>query len=213
MKFNYTKGYDHYGAQLGRTGPLQQADSVTRINIEQVPIHEGYDPGGAYWGGGEPLFVAWGDGDDEEQVAFLRAADWNEARMKFKEIFPNAEEIPSINEFLTAYIEAALWSTSDDEEADRGEFLDATFGADDLAPETLQKMEDDCRKFLTENQEDIGLDFTKAGHDFWLTRNGHGCGFWDGYWPEEVGERLTKSSKQFGEVYLYVGDDGKIYQG
>jgi len=213
MKFNYTKAYSAAGAQMGRPGSTQQADSVTWINIEQVPIHEGYDPGGAYWGCGEPLFVAWGDGDDEEQVAFIRAANWSEARIRFKEIFPNAEEIPSINEFLTAYIEAALWSTSDDEEADRGEFLDEYFGFEDLAPETLQEMQEDCQKFLTENQEDIGDRQRRAGHDFWLTRNGHGCGFWDGDWPEEVGARLTASSKLFGEVYLYVGDDGKIYQG
>jgi len=209
MKFNYTKAYSTAGAQMGRPDSLQEADSVTRINIEQVPLHEGYDPGGAYWGCGEPLFVAWGDGDDEEQAAFLRAADWNEARMKFKEIFPNAEEIPSINEFLTAYIEATLWSSTDDQDIP----LDYNYGISDLAPETFQKMDEDCARFINENWEDIGLDFTKAGHDFWLTRNGHGCGFWDGDWPKDAGERLTSSSKRFGEVDLYVGDDGKIYQG
>jgi len=123
------------------------------------------------------------------------------------------DKLPGLWILLTAYIEAALWSTSDDEEAGRGEFLDATFGADDLAPETIQQMEEDCSKFLAENQEDIGSRLHDAGHDFWLTRQGHGCGFWDGDWPEEAGERLTSSSKRFGEVDLYVGDDGKIYQG
>jgi len=115
---------------------------------------------------------------------------------------------PGFTVFLDAYITCSLWSTLDDQDQP----LDA-YSIRDLAPETLQEMEEDCSKFLEENQEDIGLDFTKAGHDFWLTRNGHGCGFWDGDWPKDAGERLTSSSKRFGEVDLYVGDDGKIYQG
>jgi hypothetical protein len=53
-------------------------------------------------------------------------------------------------------------------------------------------------------------DSGQGGHDFWLTRNGHGAGFWDGDWPEEVGKRLTEASKKYGEVYLYV-QDGKIF--
>ncbi len=61
------------------------------------------------------------------------------------------------------------------------------------------------------NEEDIGSDDEAAGHDFWLTRNGHGAGFWDGDWPEPAATRLTASSKKYGEFNLYLGDDGKIY--
>jgi hypothetical protein len=50
-----------------------------------------------------------------------------------------------------------------------------------------------------------------AGHDFWLTRNGHGAGFWDGDLSEDVGNALTEAAKKFGECHLYVGDDGQIY--
>jgi hypothetical protein len=50
-----------------------------------------------------------------------------------------------------------------------------------------------------------------GGHDFLLTRNGHGCGFWDGDWPEEAGERLTAAAEKCGEFNLYVGDDGLLY--
>ena len=42
------------------------------------------------------------------------------------------------------------------------------------------------------------------------SREGHGCGFWDGDWPI-TGDILTKASEAYGEMYLYVGDDGKIY--
>ena len=50
-----------------------------------------------------------------------------------------------------------------------------------------------------------------VGHDFWLTRNGHGAGFWDGDYEKEIGIKLTELSQQFGECHAYVGDDNKIY--
>lgn len=40
----------------------------------------------------------------------------------------------------------------------------------------------------------------RAGHDFWLTRNGHGAGFGDGDWPEEAGEKLSEAARSFGGV-------------
>lgn len=30
----------------------------------------------------------------------------------------------------------------------------------------------------------------QAGHDFWLTRNGHGAGFWDGDWKDSDGSEF-----------------------
>ena len=53
-------------------------------------------------------------------------------------------------------------------------------------------------------------DWEHAGHDFWLTRNGHGTGYWDRDMGS-VGARLTEAAKSFGEVYLYLGDDELVY--
>lgn len=50
-----------------------------------------------------------------------------------------------------------------------------------------------------------------AAHDFWLTRNGHGAGFWDGDWIEPAATKLAKAAEAFGESYAYLGDDGLIY--
>ena len=52
-----------------------------------------------------------------------------------------------------------------------------------------------------------------GGHDLWLTRNGHGAGFWDrdDCLPEEARDRLTAAAKKYGEVYLSA-NDGAIYQ-
>lgn len=38
------------------------------------------------------------------------------------------------------------------------------------------------------------------GHDLWLTRQGHGAGFWDGGWPA-IGDALTEVCKRMGEDY------------
>lgn len=115
--------------------------------------------------------------------------------------------------FTASYIEAALWSTNDES----GVPLDRNHSPEDIAPATLEKMIADCEKFQAENAADLATydhpqycSEEMGGHDFWLTRNGHGAGFWDGDWEKAVGERLTKASKAFGEFDLYVGDNGKI---
>lgn len=130
------------------------------------------------------------------------------------------ENIERFDEFTLAYIKCALWSTNDESNEQGGDPLDDNYGPEDIAAETLETMLADCKRFQEENADDIAagedrLDYSTAehaGHDFLLTRNGHGCGFWDGDWPEEVGERLTEASKAFGEFNLYVGDDGILYE-
>ncbi len=110
--------------------------------------------------------------------------------------------------FTKQYIETALWSSTDPDNND--EPLDSNFGLEDIDPKTLKIMKLDCAKFCRKNRTDIDNRNSRAGHDFWLTRNGHGAGFWDGDWPEPAATRLTKASRTFGEFYLYV-EDGKIY--
>ena len=116
----------------------------------------------------------------------------------------------TIDEFTRAYIECALWSSNDETDERGGEPLDKNYTANDLAPETLAQMVEDCRQFQADHVADITVNLERAGHDFWLTRNNHGAGFWDGDWPEEAGERLTAASHIWGEVNLYVSD-GRIY--
>lgn len=106
--------------------------------------------------------------------------------------------------FTRAYIEAALWSSTDDD----GTPLDDAYGVDDIDPATLAQMVDDCKAFQADNWDDIADDLTRAGHDFWLTRNHHGAGFWDGDWPQ--GDKLTEASHAYGSVDLYT-HDGKVW--
>jgi len=112
-----------------------------------------------------------------------------------------------LDTFTRAYIECALWSSMDDDCTP----LDANYSADDIAPDTLQKMADDCAKFQSEN-DIAGYGDDHAGHDFWLTRNRHGCGFWeeDHGTPEQCA-LLDAAAKAFGTFDLYIEDNRQIH--
>ena len=104
----------------------------------------------------------------------------------------------------------------------RGDPLDKNYDAGDIATETRTAMAADCKAFYEAHSAtwagqnlrvDVGPDDDCAGHDFWLNRNGHGCGFWDGDWAEPAASVLSEAAKQFGEFHLCVGDDGQIWGG
>lgn len=136
----------------------------------------------------------------------------------------NAEQI---DEMVTAYIDCALWSSTEDGYWDEAANMfvvqedlpdndaqtwpmDEFFEAENIAPETLAKMTEDCQAFYTANADDLAnMDPQQAGHDYWLTRNGHGAGFWD-RGLGALGERLSAACR-YQDFNLYVGDDGKIY--
>lgn len=109
--------------------------------------------------------------------------------------------------FTMSYIKTALWSSVDD----YGLPMNTYLSVDWFAPETLESIKNDCEKFQRDNAELIGDKVVYAGRDFWLTRNHHGAGFWDGGWEENIGQELTKVSHTYKECNLYVGDDGMIY--
>ena len=120
--------------------------------------------------------------------------------------------------FSLAMFEAALFSSNDESDESGGVPLDQNYGFEDIATPTWNGLIKEAREFQRENADDIAAGTVRgrydpevqAGHDFWLTRNGHGAGFWDGDWPEGAEDRLTDSSRRFGEVNLYV-HRGRIY--
>jgi hypothetical protein len=80
-----------------------------------------------------------------------------------------------MNEFLSSYIETALWSSMDNTNDQGGEPLDKNYSASDLAPETLTRMTTDCEQFqakytIAVNALDyVSGDFeeSRVAHDFW----------------------------------------------
>lgn len=127
-----------------------------------------------------------------------------------------------MDKFTRAYITAALWSSTDESDESGGVPLDENYSPEDIAPQTMETMKADCADFQTANAELLVRWYSeakespeRAGHDFWLTRNRHGAGFWDRWnsgTPQGViGKQLTEASHSYGEVSLYVGDDGQIW--
>lgn len=116
-----------------------------------------------------------------------------------------------LDTFTKAYIEAALWSSTDNADESGGEPLDRNYSASDIHADTMEKIIADCAKFQAEN-DIAGYGDKQAGHDFWLTRNGHGCGFWEeDHGTSEQCAKLDAASKAFGSFDLYIGDDGMIH--
>lgn len=134
--------------------------------------------------------------------------------------------IKTLDAFTLAYIEAALWAghdyrikdeagsfrwpTSPEEEPSNPRPLDQAFDIYDIAPETLEGIRQDCVDFqeanaalLTQASEEISYrDSSHHGHDFFLTRNRHGAGFWDRGYPDPIGSSLTEAAKSYGSWEL-----------
>lgn len=110
---------------------------------------------------------------------------------------------PQVMDMLNGYLEAALW-TEEDELGDSNIESDVSFEA---------KVDSyrDIKNFMNQAGELIdNIDPSQVGHDLWLTRNGHGTGFWDRDLGE-IGDKLSDIALSMGSKSVYVGDDGKIY--
>lgn len=126
----------------------------------------------------------------------------------------------TVEEILEAYFICALWSSTDDNDQP----LDDNYSLDDISQPLKECAFAEINCWLgycnelglvdpfIEHYEDSPryTNEERLGHDFWLTRNGHGAGFWD-RGLGELGQKLTEATKTFGTSDLYIGDDGKIY--
>ena len=135
-----------------------------------------------------------------------------------------------MNPSLEQLVRTLLWSETDNSDESGGQPLDTNYDITDVDEESLaelnkrfQSFVEEAEKALTEKFGDewSSIDDFYTGpacggfyteHDFILTANGHGCGFWEkGDWQDGVGDILTKLAKKRGEINAYVGDDGKVH--
>lgn len=129
-----------------------------------------------------------------------------------------------IKEFIRGYMVAAVWiSTHTENEHDGPVPIDSLNPEPEWSEEALQDIKETCIDFMEANKVDLGL-FVKeisydptqgtpydyAGHDFLLTRNGCGVGYWD-RGLGKLGKRLTEACDACGSQDLEIGDDGKLY--
>ena len=121
----------------------------------------------------------------------------------------------NLERFTKAYIDMLYFvSTGNDEE-------DLPYDIE-LDPDCRLDIEADCRSFwrrfgcyvLVDGACNSGHDpVTHAGADFFLTRNGHGAGFWDGDWSTLYSVILDEGATSYGSAHPYAGDDGIMYIG
>lgn len=134
------------------------------------------------------------------------------------------------SDFIKGYVYALTWTALIvdrelyDETGETG--CDAyAYGYEDLDAEARATVERVCDMFIVANSDLLAeyaeqMDGTdpdgsgwgqQAGYDFWMTREGHGVGFWDRDLGE-LGRKLTDAAHTFGEADIFpvLNDDGTI---
>lgn len=118
--------------------------------------------------------------------------------------------------FVMGYVVAALWT--DEERLPEGS------GIENIAEASLRKAYSDCEAFVANNIDafvaayaiyplrggDGGPVAESAGHDFWLSRNGQGAGYFD-RGLGAAGETLQQAARDACACDLNVGDDHALY--
>jgi hypothetical protein len=190
-------------------------------------LAQAYEAIGGYHG-----FVNFDESPDSRTASEFEA--WPELGVKL-----STEERDA---FTAGYIECALWcgvmTYKHDEDcpchgpSENGDAYDEALcecdpelisdGIDadqsQLTDDARRQLTEDASEFYASNAADLRLstlDMGRAGHDFWLTRNRHGAGFWDeGYRGSkeatEALQRLTEASHTEGDAGLLLGADTKI---
>lgn len=111
-------------------------------------------------------------------------------------------------------VECLLWSSTlmEVEQDPASEYFVAeTENWDDVdypvSPDSVASLQSDLEQFIGLCEADLiasNLSPEQIGHDFILTRNGHGTGFWD-RGLGEIGDRLTECAQTFGSIEsLYI---------
>ena len=201
-----------YGAPMGRYSDNPTNFDGLPVTLSLVTLTDGYDDGGAYWGDGAPLFCAIGENEDEEIVHYFRQPNRSDAVMYLENygatVAPESDD-DYLETMVDHYLIAALWSSTDDD----GNPFDEDHTIADVDPASRERCKKECKNFI----ELAGTLLTnwspdQAGHDFWLSCNGHGAGFFD---RDEIDDYLTckalqEIARKFGECHLYVTEiDGK----
>ena len=119
----------------------------------------------------------------------------------------------NLDPFVSAYILAAYWTSTGDSDQPDSEA--------EMSLDAINQAIAECNSFRVAAAAELaiacdrnGYSEERAGHDFWLTRNGHGCGYWDRDELEAGNrDRLSDLAREAGHADLYDGDNGLLYFG
>lgn len=140
-----------------------------------------------------------------------------------------------MNPSLQQLAATLLWSETDNSTPEGGEPFDANYDVYDIEGASLNELHQKFEAFFSKAEAEIrklkGSDwsfiedfYTGSGtggfnleHDYIMTVNGHGCGYWEkSYWEPEVGKILTDLARQEKKIHCFTdhvdhGRDGKVY--
>jgi hypothetical protein len=121
--------------------------------------------------------------------------------------------LDSVGKMTRSYLKTAIWSETD---PNTGAPLDEKYDIDSFSMASIKQAKADCDAFMQAviaaglgnttvtrkgEKRAVANSPVAVGHDFWLTRCGHGAGFWDGDY--EAGEELTEIAKRFTERGIF----------
>lgn len=123
---------------------------------------------------------------------------------------------------IDQYLETILWAENDQSDERGGAPLDRNYGVWDFSDEARDQAHIDLSNFrrdmghalnaIGDEADELNLD--EWPRDFWLSRNGHGTGFFDREeLYGELADVLQVLAKLQGEAYVYVGDDRQVHFG
>lgn len=143
-----------------------------------------------------------------------------------------------IEAFTTGYLSALLWSERPDDietlEGCERRAWGESLSDENIAPELMARVKIDCLVFIAQSVPELReaekvMEPELLGHDFALTRNGQGTGYWDrdelcilvhglpGFErfaddrTRSVGGILADYAVSIGPFSVYAGDDGLLY--
>lgn len=110
MKFDVNKELERRSVSSARGAPMGRVDHVHDehfcVHLQKVQFVDGdYDAGGAYWGGGSPLYCAMSESG--LTAVFLRSENWQAAKAALRQLHPGLQVIDA----PVAPADARWWTT------------------------------------------------------------------------------------------------------
>lgn len=215
-------------SSCGASHDMQLVDSLEFLRSEYPDIYAGILSHFPEYGSAE-LDGAWIDTDalgvDPDWSSWLTDAVEDTGIVRWEDGEPYGRPAPSgalWDAFLSGYLTCAVWAdVFDPDTFDRS---DGTYTPDDIAPDALSVMATDARDFYSANRAALGAfcrylsrdslslayAYSVAGSDLWLTRNGHGAGFWDAG-AGRIGDYLSDMARPMGGQSLYSDENGRLH--
>lgn len=124
------------------------------------------------------------------------------------------------DQVINGYLACLLWVAPGDEDdenpGDGTSVHELSYKVRLIAAMDCQAFIEACGSLFDEAVDARGYSLSRFGHDFALTRNGHGAGFWDRSELKDggLGDKLSALcgfGTRFKENNLYKGDDGRFH--